>query len=104
MVTEDRSAVVAFLASPAAHGGETVKRIDTRSAIVFLAGKRAWKLKRAVRYDYLDFSTAERRRAACEGELRLNSRTAPSIYRGVAPIVLRADGSLAIGGSGSPVD
>ena len=104
MITEDQSAVVAFLGSPAAHEGEPVRRVDTHSAIVFLAGNRAWKLKRAVRYDYLDFSTVERRRAACEGELRLNTRTAPSIYRGVTPVVRRADGSLALGGSGSPVD
>jgi len=104
MVTEDQSAVVAFLGSPVAHGGETVKRVDTHSAIVFLAGNRVWKLKRAVRYDYLDFSTAERRRIACEGELRLNRRTAPSIYRGVVPVMQRADKSLAIGGPGTPID
>jgi hypothetical protein len=53
MVTEDQSAVIAFLSSPAAHAGEAVKRVETHSAIVFLAGNRAWKLKRAVRYDYL---------------------------------------------------
>jgi hypothetical protein len=104
MVTEDQSAVIAFLSSPAAHAGEAVRRVETHSAIVFLAGNRAWKLKRAVRYDYLDFSTADRRRAACDGELRLNIRTAPTIYRGVTPVVRRADGTLAIGGSGSPVD
>ncbi len=104
MVTEDQNAVVAFLGSAATHGGEPVKRVDTHSAIVFLAGNRAWKLKRAVRYDYLDFSTVERRRAACEGEFRLNKRTAPSIYRGVAPVVRRADGSLAIGGPGTPIE
>src|SRR5688500_14665997 len=104
MITGDQSAVIAFLSSPAAHAGETVRRVETHSAIVFLAGDRAWKLKRAVRYDYLDFSTVECRRVACEGELRLNTRTAPSIYRGVTPVVRRADGSLAIGGSGLPVD
>ena len=104
MVTEDQNAVVAFLGSPATHGGEPVKRVDTHSAMVFLAGNRAWKLKRAVRYDYLDFSTVERRRAACEGELRLNRRTAPAIYRGIVPVVRECDGSLAIGGPGTPVD
>ena len=63
MVTEDQSAVVAWLSSAATHGGEAVTRIDTHSACVFLTGTRAWKLKRAVRYDYLDFSTSARRRA-----------------------------------------
>ena len=76
--------------------------VEDQRAIVFLAGDRAWKLKRAVRYDYLDFSTVEQRRVACEGEVRLNRRTAPTLYRGVAPVVRRADGTLAIGGPGTP--
>jgi aminoglycoside phosphotransferase family enzyme/predicted kinase len=104
MVADDQKAVIDFLAVPATHGGEPVRRIDTHSAVVFLAGTRAWKLKRAVRYDYLDFSTIERRRAACEGEVRLNRRTAPILYRGVTPVVQRSDGSLGIGGAGTPVD
>lgn len=104
MVTEDQSAVIDFLAAAATHGGEPVKRVDTHSAVVFVAGTRAWKLKRAVRYDYLDFSTIEMRQAACEGEVRLNRRTAPTLYRGVTPVVRRLDGSLAIGGTGTPVD
>jgi aminoglycoside phosphotransferase family enzyme/predicted kinase len=104
MVTQDQSAVAAFLESADTHGGQPVSRIDTHSAIVFLAGSRAWKLKRAVRYDYLDFSTPERRRQACEREVALNQRTAPTIYRGVAPVVRRLDGSLAIDQPGVPVD
>jgi aminoglycoside phosphotransferase family enzyme/predicted kinase len=104
MITDDQSAVIAFLEAAATHGGELVRRVDTHSAIVFLAGARAWKLKRAVRYDYLDFSTVERRRLACQRELTLNQRTAPSIYRGVTPVVRRLDGSLAIGARGVPVD
>src|SRR5262245_48948593 len=86
MVTEDQSAVVEFLASPAAHGGLSVERIDTHSAIVFLAGQRAWKLKRAVRFDYLDFSSAARRKVMCEAEVHLNRRTAPALYHGVVPV------------------
>lgn len=71
---------------------------------MFLAGERAWKLKRAVRYDYLDYSTADRRRAMCEAEVRTNRRTAPALYRGVTAVTRQADGRLAIGGSGTPVD
>jgi aminoglycoside phosphotransferase family enzyme len=104
MVTEDQSEVVAFLSSPASHGGAPVRRVDTHSAIVFLGGSRAWKLKRAVRYDYLDFSTVERRRLACERELSLNQRTAPTIYRRVTPVVRCPGGSLAIDQPGTPVD
>lgn len=104
MITEDQSEVVAFLSSPAAHAGATVERIDTHTSMVFLAGERAWKLKRAVRYDYLDYSTADRRRAMCEAEVRINRRTAPALYRGVAAITRQTDGRLAIGGAGRPVD
>jgi aminoglycoside phosphotransferase family enzyme/predicted kinase len=104
MITEDQSDVVAFLASPAAHGGATVERMDTHSAIVFLVEHRAYKLKRAVKFDYLDFSTAERRQTMCEAEVRLNRRTAPTLYRRVVPITREGDGALALGGSGDPVD
>jgi aminoglycoside phosphotransferase family enzyme/predicted kinase len=104
MITEDQSRLIAFLSSPAAHAGATVERIDTHASIVFLAGDRAWKLKRAVRYDYLDYSTAERRRAMCDAEVRINGRTAPNLYRGVTAVTRQADGSLSIGGDGPPVD
>lgn len=104
MITEDQSSVVAFLSSPTTHAGAAVERIDTHASIVFLAGERAWKLKRAVRYDYLDYSTANRRQAMCEAEVRINRRTAPALYRGVTAVTRQADGSLAIGGAGTPVD
>ena len=104
MPTDDQSAVIELLASPATHGGAVVERIDTHSAIVFLAGTRAWKLKRAVRFDYLDFSTAARRKDMCEAEVRLNRRTAPELYRGVVPIARDDAGALALGGRGAPVE
>ena len=105
MLTEDQADVIEFLAARSAHGTAAVERVDTHSAIVFLAGERAYKLKRAVRFDYLDFSTSERRRAWCDAEVRLNRRTAPDIYRGV---VLLAGGTLRPsrggGASGSRTD
>jgi aminoglycoside phosphotransferase family enzyme/predicted kinase len=104
MLTEDQAGVIEFLAAPSTHRTATVQRIDTHSAIVFLAGARAYKLKRAVRFDYLDFSTAERRRAMCDAEVRLNRRTAPNIYRGVVPITREPGGALTLGGSGPPID
>lgn len=103
-VVEDQTAVISLLSAASTHGGDVVERIDTHAAIVFLAGPRAYKLKRAVRYDYLDFSTAELRRASCEAELRLNRRTAPTLYRRVLPVTRQADGALALDGSGTPVD
>src|SRR5689334_22352400 len=104
MLVEDQTAVVEFLSSPAAHGGDPVEKVETHASIVFLAGRRAWKLKRAVRYDYLDFSTAERRRTMCEAELRLNQRTAPHLYHRVVAVTRGADGTLALGGAGIAVD
>jgi aminoglycoside phosphotransferase family enzyme/predicted kinase len=103
-VKEDQAAVIELLAAPSTHGGVAVERIDTHTAIVFLAGDRALKLKRAVRYDYLDFSTPERRKACCDAEVHINRRTAPALYRGVVAVTRQPDGSLALGGSGVPVD
>ena len=104
MSTEDQRGVIDFLAASSTHGCETVQRIDTHASIVFLAGARAYKLKRAVRFDYLDFSTSERRRTLCEAEVRLNRRTAPTLYRGVVAVTRQDDGSYALGGKGAPVD
>jgi aminoglycoside phosphotransferase family enzyme/predicted kinase len=96
--------VFALLADPATHGGAAVKRIDTHAASVFLAGKRALKVKRAVRFPFLDYSTAEKRKAACAAELEVNRAFAPQIYRGVVPITREPDGRLALGGAGTPVE
>ncbi|MET0164469.1 MAG: hypothetical protein ABW318_05625, partial [Vicinamibacterales bacterium] len=104
MITADQTEVLAFLGSSSTHSGDAVERIETHASVVFLAGTRAWKLKRAVLYDYLDFSTIERRRAMCEAEVRINRRTASELYRGVVAVTREPDGSLALGGSGTPVD
>jgi uncharacterized protein len=96
--------VLAFLADPATHGGQKVSRIDTHAASVFLAGDRALKVKRAVRFPFLDYSTLEKRKAACEAELAVNAPYAPDIYRGVVPITREAGGKLALGGVGAPVE
>lgn len=93
-----------FLADPATHGGAPVKRIDTHAASVFLAGDRVLKIKRAVRFPFLDYTTLEMRRAACEAEIEVNRLYAPDIYRGVVPITCAAGGRLAIGGKGETVE
>ena len=104
MNTEDQTHVIEFLSAPSAHGGSGVERIDTHTAVVFLAGPVALKLKRAVRFDYLDFSTVARRKDMCEAEVRLNRRTAPTLYRDVVPVTRDIDGSLAVNGLGTAVD
>lgn len=106
MTAEDQSEIVAFLSDPDnwGEGVTDVERVDTHGAMVFLGGDRALKLKRAVKFDYMDFSTPARRKAMCEEELRLNRRTAPGLYRRVVPVTRRADGGLELGGDGEAVD
>ncbi|HEX2339507.1 MAG TPA: AAA family ATPase [Vicinamibacterales bacterium] len=98
--------VVAFLSEPSTYGlrGGTVERIDTHISIVFLAGPRAYKLKRAVAFPYLDYATLEKRRDACERELRLNRRTARDLYLAVIAVTREADGRLVLGGTGEPIE
>ena len=79
---DDQRAVIAFLGRPSSYGPgvERVEIVETHVSLIFLAGDRAYKLKRAVKLPYLDFSTAEQRREAVPAELALNRRTAPSLY------------------------
>lgn len=101
---DPQQSAIDALSEPATHGGAAVKRIDTHAAIVFLAGDRAYKIKRAVKLPYLDFSTLELRRSFCEREVALNRRTAPDLYLGVKAITQDADGAFRLGGSGRPIE
>ncbi len=76
---------------------------ETHMSWVFLAGDRVYKLKKPVRFSYLDFSTLARRAAACRAELGLNRRLAPDVYLDVAPLTVTPRG-LAIGGDATIVD
>ena len=89
-----QDAVFAFLGRSSTHGGAEVRRCDTHAAAVFLAGERAFKVKRAVRFPFLDYSTLEKRKAACSAELEVNRRFAPQIYHRIVPITREGDGSL----------
>ncbi|HEX6442675.1 MAG TPA: AAA family ATPase [Stellaceae bacterium] len=105
-MADPQQEVIAFLRDPASYPGVTgpIETIETHISRVFLAGRRACKLKRAVKYSYVDFSTVALRRAACTAELNLNRRTAPQLYLEVRAIVRRADRSLAWGGEGEALD
>jgi uncharacterized protein len=97
--------VVRFMQSGSAFAGaDLVEHIQTHCAHVFLGGDTAYKIKRAVRYDYLDQSTLGRRRALLDRELILNGPMAPVIYRDVVPVTRAADGGLELNGSGPPVE
>src|SRR5437016_1715564 len=95
--------VIAFLAAPSTHGGQEVEHISTHGAHVFLAGDKAYKLKRAVRYSFMDFSTIEKRRRALIREYELNQPHAPEIYQAVKPI-RRAGAQLSFDSNGPIID
>jgi aminoglycoside phosphotransferase family enzyme/predicted kinase len=85
-------------------GGKSSKRIDTHASVVFLGQKCVLKVKRAVRLPFLDYSTLEKRKRACEEELRVNAVNAPELYRRVVAITRGRNGSYEIGGTGTPVE
>ncbi|MEQ8966215.1 MAG: AAA family ATPase [Azospirillaceae bacterium] len=101
-VVEDQSAIEALLEQPdtwepLAGPVDRVERIETHAAVVFLAGDRVLKLKRAVDYPYMDLADAARRGRACRAEVALNRRTAPSIYRGIRPVLRDGAGGARLG-------
>lgn len=101
-MTDDTSVQERIFRALTAHPGVT--RIDTHGASVFLDGDRALKIKRAVRLPFLDYSTLEKRKAACEEEIRINRPHAPQIYHRVVAITEEPDGSVQVGGVGRPIE
>jgi len=97
---------VAFLSRPDVYPDQTrsVETKETRLSWVFLTDTQAWKLKKPVRYDYLDFSAPAARRRNCEEEVRLNRSLAPDVYLGVASLTLDAQGEMGLAGKGEPID
>jgi len=77
---------------------------ETHMSWVFLTERHAYKLKKPVRYDFLDFSTLDKRHADCETEVRLNRRFAPDVYLGVVPLTVDAHGTMQVSGEGEVVE
>jgi uncharacterized protein len=100
MTAEPQQEIVDFLS--ARLGAPAL--ITTHISTVLLGERRVYKLKRAVRLPYLDFSTPERRIRLCEREVDLNRRFAPSLYLGVRRITRGPDGALALDGDGEAID
>ena len=97
--------VIAFLADPSSYSGvDRVDRFETHGNLVFLAGAEAWKLKRAVRFPYMDFSTLEKRHAACAREVEINRQFGSALYLGCVPIARSSTGTLAFGSDGAIVE
>jgi uncharacterized protein len=86
--TTRKPSLVAALARPAAynHDVTSVRVAETHISWVFLTGEYAYKVKKPLKFPFLDFSSLERRRHFCEEELRLNRRLAPELYLAVVPI------------------
>ncbi|WP_454617111.1 bifunctional aminoglycoside phosphotransferase/ATP-binding protein [Bradyrhizobium cenepequi] len=93
--------VLDFLGKPS--GGHDTQRVDTHGSIVFLKPDRVYKIKRAVRLPYLDYSSLDKRKHACEAEIAVNRRFAPEIYRGVVPIT-KGEAGPEIGGKGDVIE
>jgi uncharacterized protein len=105
-MVDDQREAIAFLSEPTSYGAavERVDIVETHASLVFLAGDRAYKLKRAVKYPYLDFSTAADRKRVCEAELALNRRTAPTLYLEVRPLARLPDGKVGFASNGTVID
>lgn len=103
---DEQSETIAFLADGASYGlpGALVEQVVTHCSRLFLVADRAYKLKRAVRFSYLDYSTPALRERFCRAELALNRRTAPDLYVGVHRVTRRRAGGLALDGEGEVVD
>ena len=99
-------AVIRALASPTfyPHQPDRVEHVQTHISHVFLAGPYVYKLKKPVRFSFLDFGTAEQRQRFCNEEVRLNRRLCPAVYLDVLPVVSTADGSLRLGGTGEALE
>jgi aminoglycoside phosphotransferase family enzyme/predicted kinase len=98
--------IIEFLRNPNSYGEhpKEVQLIETHVSWVFLTERFAYKLKKPVRFSFLDFSTAQKRRDACEDELRLNRRLAPDVYLAVVPIWQTAQGKFRWQGEDEPID
>lgn len=97
---------VAFLSQATAYPDhpENVDVVETHMSWVFLTDRWVYKLKKPVRYDFLDFSSLPRRQRNCEEEVRLNRRLAEDVYQGVIALTRERDGALQLAGSGEPVE
>lgn len=99
-------AKVAFLARPQTYADapRAVEVVETHMSWVFLTDRHAYKLKKPVRYDSLDFSTPALRWRDCEEEVRLNRRLACDVYLGVLTLGWDPARGLSLDGQGEPVD
>src|SRR5947209_9136628 len=99
--TSERVRAALSRAESYAHRPGAVEMRETHISWVFLAGELAYKLKKPLVLDFLDYGTPQRRREMCEEEVRLNRRLAPEIYLGVRGVRL-SDGEVELTDADDP--
>src|SRR5581483_3069303 len=106
MAEFEDDAVADWLAAPDAYRQrpDRVEHIETHISHVFVAGEHVYKLKKPVKYDFLDYTTLAGREQACREEVRLNRRLAADTYLGVVPVTVKRGGGFELGGAGDVVD
>jgi aminoglycoside phosphotransferase family enzyme len=97
---------VRFLRQPGSYPErpDAIEAVESHMSWVFLTDRHAYKLKKPVRYSYLDYSTIAARRENCAAEVRLNRRFARAVYLGIVPLNVDLSGQLRLGGAGEPCD
>ncbi len=85
------------------HKAEAIQREETHISVVFLTGSTVYKLKKPVRFSFLDFSTLKLRRHYCEQEVILNRRLSKEVYQEIAAITLER-GRYCLNGTGAVVE
>ncbi len=103
VLSDEQKPVIDYLGTHLRATNGSLKVITTHVSVIFLSGNKAYKMKRAVKFPFLDFQNLAARREACEKEIEINCLTAPSLYLGVVPITVGNDG-FELGGAGKPVE
>ncbi|MBX9710381.1 MAG: AAA family ATPase [Xanthobacteraceae bacterium] len=106
MIVNDQAKVSTFLAAQARLGDTEarIETVETHISLVFLGPCIVFKLKRSIRFPYLDFSTPALRLRTCQKEVDLNRRTAPTLYKAARRITRASGGGLEFDGPGELVD
>lgn len=86
------------------HAAAAIEVVETHISRIYLAGDYAYKVRKPVKFDYVDFSTLDLRLHDCEREIQLNRRYAPDLYLDVVPIVLTAPNTVQVEGCGKPIE
>ena len=105
-MANDQAQALDFLSRGESFGlvDETPRRIDTHISIVFLVGDRVFKMKRALKLSFLDYSALAERERLCRAEFDLNRRTAPALYRAVRRLTRAPDGGIEWDGGGPLIE